>query len=59
MVPLVDTAAKIALRAVLPKESEQQRKLDDHAKELEVEQRRADELFRGQGGVGSRKQRRQ
>lgn len=49
---------RIKMRAVHPKETEQQRQLEADQRELDAEQERADELFHDTGAAPSRKRRR-
>lgn len=46
---ILTSRATISLRVVLPAESDHQRQMADDQRELEAQQRRADELFRGDG----------
>ena len=50
--------SRIALRAVLPKESEQKRFMEEQRQELEEQQRIVDELFQEAGSMGMKKRRR-
>lgn len=56
----VDACERIALKPVQARESEQQQRLQENQRELEAEQRRADELFReiGAGTSTTRRRRR-
>lgn len=53
----VHQSAIIELRIVGAREAEDQEEFDEHERELAEEQRRADALFRGEGGGGARKRR--
>ena len=49
--PIIKGGSRIQLRSVLPKETVRQKQLEQQQRALEAQQRKADELFHGDGGA--------